>query len=63
MLDILFIDVGVQASVEVFELREIPPPFLRDLVAIPPQVVASFRFFCDAAERAAAALIPCLTCV
>lgn len=38
MLDILFIDVGVQASVEVFELREIPPPFLRDLMAIPPQV-------------------------
>uniref|UniRef100_A0A3Q0S8F9 Tudor domain containing 7 b n=1 Tax=Amphilophus citrinellus TaxID=61819 RepID=A0A3Q0S8F9_AMPCI len=39
VLDILFIDVGVQASVEVFELREIPPPFLRDLVAIPPQAV------------------------
>ncbi|XP_029310313.1 tudor domain-containing protein 7B [Cottoperca gobio] len=37
VLDILFIDVGVQASVEVFELREIPPPFLRDLMAIPPQ--------------------------
>lgn len=43
MLDILFIDVGVQASVEVFELREIPPPFLRDLVAIPPQVIISSR--------------------
>lgn len=39
VLDILFIDVGVQASVEVFELREIPPPYLRDLMAIPPQVV------------------------
>uniref|UniRef100_A0AAX7THH8 Tudor domain-containing protein 7B n=1 Tax=Astatotilapia calliptera TaxID=8154 RepID=A0AAX7THH8_ASTCA len=39
VLDILFIDVGVQASVEVFELREIPPPFLRDLMAIPPQAV------------------------
>ncbi|XP_041840743.1 tudor domain-containing protein 7B isoform X2 [Melanotaenia boesemani] len=39
VLDILFIDVGVQASVEVFELREIPLPFLRDLVAIPPQAV------------------------
>ncbi|XP_034023995.1 tudor domain-containing protein 7B isoform X2 [Thalassophryne amazonica] len=39
VLDIVFIDVGVQASVEVFELREIPPPFLRDLVAIPPQAV------------------------
>lgn len=38
VLDIMFIDVGVQASVEVFELREIPPPFLRDLMAIPPQV-------------------------
>uniref|UniRef100_A0AAQ5X6P9 Tudor domain-containing protein 7B n=1 Tax=Amphiprion ocellaris TaxID=80972 RepID=A0AAQ5X6P9_AMPOC len=39
VLDILFIDVGVQASVEVIELREIPPPFLRDLMAIPPQAV------------------------
>uniref|UniRef100_A0A8D0A719 Tudor domain containing 7 b n=1 Tax=Sander lucioperca TaxID=283035 RepID=A0A8D0A719_SANLU len=39
VLDILFIDVGVQASVEVFELREIPPPFLYDLMAIPPQAV------------------------
>lgn len=38
VLDILFVDVGVQASVEVFELREIPTPFLRDLVSIPPQV-------------------------
>ncbi|TKS92671.1 Tudor domain-containing protein 7B [Collichthys lucidus] len=39
VLDILFIDVGVQASVEVFELREIPPQFLRDLMATPPQAV------------------------
>ncbi|XP_056882746.1 tudor domain-containing protein 7B isoform X1 [Takifugu flavidus] len=39
VLDILFIDVGVQASVEVFELREIPSPFLRDLMAVPPQAV------------------------
>uniref|UniRef100_UPI0037E76609 tudor domain-containing protein 7B n=1 Tax=Semicossyphus pulcher TaxID=241346 RepID=UPI0037E76609 len=39
VLDILFIDVGVQASVEVFELREIPKPFLSDLMAIPPQAV------------------------
>uniref|UniRef100_A0A665VFC9 Tudor domain containing 7 b n=1 Tax=Echeneis naucrates TaxID=173247 RepID=A0A665VFC9_ECHNA len=39
VLDILFIDVGVQASVEVFELREIPPLFLRELMAIPPQAV------------------------
>ncbi|XP_016890248.1 tudor domain-containing protein 7B isoform X2 [Cynoglossus semilaevis] len=39
VLDILFIDVGVQASVEVIELREIPPPFLRDLMTIPPQAV------------------------
>ncbi|XP_061815259.1 tudor domain-containing protein 7B isoform X2 [Nerophis lumbriciformis] len=39
VLDILFIDVGVQASVEVFELREIPQKFLRDFMAIPPQAV------------------------
>lgn len=41
VLDILFVDVGVQASVEVIELREIPTPFLRDLVSIPPQVSRS----------------------
>ncbi|XP_028285392.1 tudor domain-containing protein 7B [Parambassis ranga] len=41
VLDILFFDVGVQASVEVFELREIPTQFLRDLMAIPPQAVKS----------------------
>lgn len=41
VLDILFFDLGVHASVEVFELREIPPPFLRDLTAIPPQVSIS----------------------
>uniref|UniRef100_A0A8C7NGQ0 Tudor domain-containing protein 7B n=1 Tax=Oncorhynchus mykiss TaxID=8022 RepID=A0A8C7NGQ0_ONCMY len=39
VLDILFIDLGVQASVEVIELREVPPPFLWDLIAIPPQAV------------------------
>ncbi|XP_077357547.1 tudor domain-containing protein 7B isoform X2 [Festucalex cinctus] len=39
VLDILFLDVGVQASVEVFELREIPQKFFRDLMAIPPQAV------------------------
>uniref|UniRef100_A0AAR2KP21 Tudor domain-containing protein 7B n=1 Tax=Pygocentrus nattereri TaxID=42514 RepID=A0AAR2KP21_PYGNA len=39
VLDILFVDLGVQASVEVIELREIPPPFLRDLISIPPQAV------------------------
>jgi tudor domain-containing protein 1/4/6/7 len=38
VLDLLFVDLGVQASVEVFELREIPPQFLRDLTTIPPQV-------------------------
>ncbi|KAM8881497.1 tudor domain-containing protein 7B isoform 1-T1 [Synchiropus picturatus] len=39
VLDLLFIDVGVQASVEVIELREIPHLFLRGLMAIPPQAV------------------------
>ncbi|XP_026792344.3 tudor domain-containing protein 7B isoform X1 [Pangasianodon hypophthalmus] len=39
VLDILFVDVGVQASVEAIELREIPHPFLRDLITIPPQAV------------------------
>uniref|UniRef100_A0A8C6STI8 Tudor domain-containing protein 7B n=1 Tax=Neogobius melanostomus TaxID=47308 RepID=A0A8C6STI8_9GOBI len=39
VLDILFIDLGAQASVEVFELREIPQAFLRDLLIIPAQAV------------------------
>ncbi|XP_036407332.1 tudor domain-containing protein 7B [Megalops cyprinoides] len=39
VLDIQFVDLGVPASVEVIELREIPSPFLRDLIAIPPQAV------------------------
>ncbi|XP_051566560.1 tudor domain-containing protein 7B [Myxocyprinus asiaticus] len=39
VLDILFVDVGVQASVEVIELREIPPPLLRDLISTPPQAL------------------------
>ncbi|TSL40974.1 Tudor domain-containing protein 7B [Bagarius yarrelli] len=39
VVDILFVDAGVQASVEVTELREIPQPFLRDFITIPPQAV------------------------
>ncbi|KAJ8339840.1 hypothetical protein SKAU_G00344730 [Synaphobranchus kaupii] len=39
VLDIQFVDLGVPASVEVIELREVPPPFLHELVAIPPQAI------------------------
>ncbi|KAJ8271252.1 hypothetical protein COCON_G00101110 [Conger conger] len=39
VLDIQFVDLGVPASVEVIELREIPPPFLQELMAIPPQAI------------------------
>uniref|UniRef100_A0A673LMT8 Tudor domain-containing protein 7B-like n=1 Tax=Sinocyclocheilus rhinocerous TaxID=307959 RepID=A0A673LMT8_9TELE len=39
VLDILFVDVGVQASVEVTELREIPPPLLHDLISTPAQAL------------------------
>ncbi|KAG9345457.1 hypothetical protein JZ751_008601 [Albula glossodonta] len=39
VLDIQYLDLGVPASMEVIELREIPPPFLRDLITIPPQAV------------------------
>uniref|UniRef100_A0A8C9TJ78 Tudor domain containing 7 a n=1 Tax=Scleropages formosus TaxID=113540 RepID=A0A8C9TJ78_SCLFO len=39
VLDIHFVDLGIPASVEVIELREVPSPFLRELVAIPPQAV------------------------
>lgn len=38
VLDIKFVDLGVPASVEVIELREIPPSFLHELMVIPPQV-------------------------
>ncbi|XP_046901325.1 tudor domain-containing protein 7A [Hypomesus transpacificus] len=39
VMDILFIDLGVPASVEITELREIPPPLLHDLLVIPPQAI------------------------
>ncbi|XP_031415478.1 tudor domain-containing protein 7A [Clupea harengus] len=37
VLDILFVDTGVPASVEVIELRDIPLPFLPELITIPFQ--------------------------
>ncbi|XP_056136395.1 tudor domain-containing protein 7A [Lampris incognitus] len=39
VMDIFFVDLGLSASVEVTELREIPLPFLNDLTAIPPQAI------------------------
>nr|XP_056705160.1 tudor domain-containing protein 7 [Euleptes europaea] len=36
-LDVQFMDTGTVASVKVAELREVPPSFLREIVAIPPQ--------------------------
>lgn len=36
-LDVQFLDSGTIASVKVSELKEIPPPFLRDIISIPPQ--------------------------
>ncbi|KAG8595205.1 hypothetical protein GDO81_001446 [Engystomops pustulosus] len=36
-LDVQFLDSGTIASVKVSELREIPFPFLKDLISIPPQ--------------------------
>ncbi|CAI5796867.1 Uncharacterized protein PODLI_1B018164 [Podarcis lilfordi] len=36
-LDVQFMDTGTVASVKVVELREIPPTFLREVIAIPPQ--------------------------
>ncbi|XP_065518904.1 tudor domain-containing protein 7 isoform X3 [Lathamus discolor] len=38
-LDVQFMDTGTVATVKVSELREIPPQFLREVIAIPPQVV------------------------
>ncbi|KAK1175674.1 tudor domain-containing protein 7B-like [Acipenser oxyrinchus oxyrinchus] len=39
VVDIMFIDIGVPASVEVVELREIPSPYLQELLSIPPQSI------------------------
>ncbi|KAK9980696.1 hypothetical protein ABG768_000287 [Culter alburnus] len=39
VLDILFLDLGLPASLEVSELREIPPIYLRELITIPPQAI------------------------
>ncbi|XP_053910341.1 tudor domain-containing protein 7 isoform X2 [Cuculus canorus] len=36
-LDVQFMDTGTIAAVKVSELREIPPQFLREVIAIPPQ--------------------------
>nr|XP_033773639.1 tudor domain-containing protein 7 isoform X2 [Geotrypetes seraphini] len=38
-LDVKFLDYGMVASVKVLELREIPIQFLKETVAIPPQVL------------------------
>lgn len=34
----VLIDLGIMATVEVTELREMPPLFLQDFALIPPQV-------------------------
>uniref|UniRef100_A0AAV2LNA8 Tudor domain-containing protein 7 n=1 Tax=Knipowitschia caucasica TaxID=637954 RepID=A0AAV2LNA8_KNICA len=39
VLEILLIDFGVTSTIEVTELREIPPPLLKDLLVIPPQAI------------------------
>lgn len=39
VVEILLIDNGVTMTIELTELREIPPPFFKDLVIIPPQAV------------------------
>ncbi|KAJ7423158.1 Tudor domain-containing protein 7 [Willisornis vidua] len=38
-LDVQFLDTGTVATVKVSELREIPPQFLREVIAIPPQAL------------------------
>ncbi|XP_061057102.1 tudor domain-containing protein 7 isoform X2 [Eubalaena glacialis] len=37
-LDVQFLDSGTVTSVKVSELREIPPRFLQEMIAVPPQV-------------------------
>ncbi|XP_030325907.1 tudor domain-containing protein 7-like isoform X2 [Strigops habroptila] len=38
-LDVQFMDTGTVATVKVSELKEIPPQFLREVIAIPPQAL------------------------
>ncbi|XP_049640091.1 tudor domain-containing protein 7 isoform X1 [Suncus etruscus] len=38
-LDVQFLDSGTITSVKVSELREIPPRFLQEIIAIPPQAI------------------------
>uniref|UniRef100_A0A8C8AUR4 Tudor domain containing 7 n=1 Tax=Otus sunia TaxID=257818 RepID=A0A8C8AUR4_9STRI len=38
-LDVQFLDTGTVATVKVSELKEIPPQFLREVIAIPPQAI------------------------
>ncbi|XP_026122596.1 tudor domain-containing protein 7A-like [Carassius auratus] len=42
VLDILFLDLGLPASLEVSDLREIPPIYLKELITIPPQAIKCF---------------------
>ncbi|XP_040892353.1 tudor domain-containing protein 7A [Toxotes jaculatrix] len=39
VMEILYIDLGIPATVEVTDLREIPPLFLKDFTIIPPQAI------------------------
>ncbi|KAK7929331.1 hypothetical protein WMY93_005726 [Mugilogobius chulae] len=39
VLEILLIDFGETMTIEVTELREIPAPFLKDMIIIPPQAI------------------------
>ncbi|NWI84597.1 TDRD7 protein, partial [Pitta sordida] len=38
-LEVQFMDTGTVATIKVSELREIPPQFLREVIAIPPQAL------------------------
>ncbi|NXP48597.1 TDRD7 protein, partial [Heliornis fulica] len=38
-LDVHFMDAGTVATAKLSELKEIPPQFLRELIAIPPQAI------------------------
>ncbi|NXU14361.1 TDRD7 protein, partial [Pardalotus punctatus] len=41
-LDVQFMDGGTVATVKVSELKEIPPQFLREIIAIPPQALKCY---------------------
>lgn len=60
VMEILFIDLGIPATVEVTDLREMPPPVIQELTVIPPQV--SCLFVCVILRKVIAEVVVSFVC-